>query len=348
MKLNWKDFSYKLNHWEYWSTRAVYLPLSPFWVFYSIKAQSLFFFEKTNPAMPFGGMAMTPKSVIYDLLPDEYIPQTALILKGEDPIEKVKSLGLLYPIIAKPNQGLKGLGVETISTEGELINYGQKFNLPFLIQEKIPYSNEVGIFYCRFPKAEKGFITGVVQKNFMKIHGDGNHTLEQLIQAIPRFNFQIERLRNLWKERWGDVIPKGEEITLLEVGSHTRGAEFINISHLVDEKLTSKIEEIAQRIPGFYYGRFDVLYKDFESLKNGEDFKIIELNGAMSEPTHMYDPTNSLWNAWKEILKHWDIMAKIAVQNREIPIRKTSFRKGLGLFFENLNLEKLLKKQLLD
>lgn len=335
-----------LSHWEYWSTRAVYLPLSPFWVFYSIKARSLFFFEKTNPAIPFGGMAMTPKSVIYDLLPDKYIPKTALILEGEDPLVKVKSLGLCYPIIAKPNHGLKGLGVQTISNDQDLINYNKKFNLSYLIQEKIPYSNEVGIFYCRFPKVERGFITGVVQKNFMKIRGTGNQTLEQLIQGNPRFNFQIERLRNLWKERWGEVIPEGEEITLLEVGSHTRGAEFINISHLIDERLSSKIEEIASRIPGFYYGRFDVLYQEFESLKNGEDFKIIELNGAMSEPTHMYDPTNSLWNAWKEILKHWRIMSEIAIQNKGRPIQGTPFRKGLGLFFENLSLEKKLKKHL--
>ncbi|SHO61563.1 hypothetical protein A8938_1839 [Algoriphagus zhangzhouensis] len=298
--------------------------------------------------MPFGGMAMTPKSVIYELLPNEYIPKTALILEGEDPIEKVKILGLSYPIIAKPNHGLKGLGVQTISNDQELINYSKTFNLPYLIQEKIPHSNEVGIFYCRYPKTDKGFISGVVQKNFMKIQGDGNHTLEQLIRANPRFNFQIERLRNLWRERWAEVIPEEEEITLLEVGSHTRGAEFINISHLIDERLSSKIEEIASRIPGFYYGRFDVLFRDFESLKDGENFKIIELNGAMSEPTHMYDPSNSLWNAWKEILKHWRIMSEIAVQNKGVPIQKTPFRKGLGLFFENLNLEKQLKKQLSD
>ena len=66
---------------------------------------------------------------------------------------------------------------------------------------------------------------------------------------------------------------------------------------------------------GWYYGRLDVKYSSYEQLLKGEDFKIIEVNGIISEPTHIYDATHenaSYFKALKSINSHWDIMATIA------------------------------------
>jgi hypothetical protein len=46
---------------------------------------------------------------------------------------------------------------------------------------------------------------------------------------------------------------------------------------------------------GFYFGRLDVMYNTVEELEQGINFSIVELNGAASEPTHIYDPKHSLF-----------------------------------------------------
>ena len=42
---------------------------------------------------------------------------------------------------------------------------------------------------------------------------------------------------------------------------------------------------------------------------------LVELNGSGSEPTHLYDPQHSLWQAWKIIMHHWHIMYIISKKN---------------------------------
>jgi hypothetical protein len=43
------------------------------------------------------------------------------------------------------------------------------------------------------------------------------------------------------------------------------------------------------------------MYENLEQLKDGKSFKIIEINGAKSEPTHMYDPKHSLFLLGKKL-----------------------------------------------
>jgi hypothetical protein len=65
----------------------------------------------------------------------------------------------------------------------------------------------------------------------------------------------------------------------------------------------------------------DVRYDNWEDLKDGKNFSVIELNGAGSEPTHMYDPSHSLFFAWKEIIRHWFLLWRISRMN---------YKKGYG------------------
>ncbi len=66
-------------------------------------------------------------------------------------LNSLKLQKLEFPIIVKPNIGLKGLGVVEIKNADELENYYKNSDYDFLIQEKINFKNEVGIFYHRFP-----------------------------------------------------------------------------------------------------------------------------------------------------------------------------------------------------
>jgi hypothetical protein len=79
-----------------------------------------------------------------------------------------------------------------------------------------------------------------------------------------------------------------------------------------------------------------------ESLKQGREFSIIEVNGAGSEPTHMYDPKHSLFFAWKEIVRHWIILWKISRANHKKGHRYLSMKEGIAMFREDkLHSQKL-------
>lgn len=53
------------------------------------------------------------------------------------------------------------------------------------------------------------------------------------------------------------------------------------ISHLITPELNNVIKNISNHIPNFNAGRYDIKYKDLNSLLKGTDFYILELNTTM-------------------------------------------------------------------
>ncbi|HCN50401.1 MAG TPA: D-alanine--D-alanine ligase [Chryseobacterium sp.] len=323
------------------------MPLFPVWLYCAYKAKTLLFFHGANPSIKYGGMAMESKKEIYDLIPENWIPKT-IFVSSEIPFQKIlselKSKPIDFPVIAKPNIGLKGLGVAELKDFGELEHYQNTNDCDFLIQEKINYQNEVGIFYHRFPDEKRGKITGMVKKEFLSVKGNGKSTLKELVMENPRSAFQIKAIEQKAGSEMQKIVPENEEIILIPFGSHTRGAKFLDISNEITEKLEQKIDEICTKVNGFYFGRLDVMFENLELLQEGINFKIIEINGAKSEPTHMYDPKHSLFFAWKEITKHWKIMAEISRKNHEKGFPYLDVREGFLALKNNLAIEKKLRK----
>lgn len=335
----------RLTLWEYWNTWVIYLSLAPFWIYYSFKNRNFFFFEFTNPGIRFGGMAMQSKIDIYRLLPQELIPKTIFLTKDVASEFDVYSIDY-YPIVAKPNEGLKGLGVQIIYSPDELADYLRKYKFDLIIQEKINYKTELGIFYCRFPREKDGFITGVTLKKKMALVGDGVSTVREMVMKEYRLRRQIKALEKINSDILKRLPEKDEKIEILDIGSHTRGAEFRDVSEKFKDEAFKLINPFASKIKGFFYGRFDILCDLDEHSNTFINFKVIELNGAMSEPIHIYDPKNTLLYAWKEILRHWKIMSTIAYQNRNVKLKAVGFANSLMLILKNLQLEKKLKKDL--
>ena len=54
------------------------------------------------------------------------------------------------------------------------------------------------------------------------------------------------------------------------------------------------------------------MYNTLEELEQGKNFAVVELNGAASEPTHIYDPQHSIFFAWKELTRHIRYMFEIS------------------------------------
>jgi hypothetical protein len=294
---NRSPFFIKLFNWEYWPFEVVYFPVFFYWLWLSAKAKSFFFFNTANPTIENGGYLMESKFDIYQLIPKEYYPKTIFFPAATSTgfvCEMMKKENLLFPVIAKPDIGMKGKGVKKIDDEKQLVQYIQGNQVNFLIQEFVPYENEAGIFYCRFPNQDKGFISGIVLKDFLSVTGDGFSTIKELIIQNERSLLQLNPLIEEYGNKLDVVLPEGENLLLVPYGNHARGAKFTDVSYLADKELTDAIDSVCQRIEGFYFGRLDIRYSSWEELKNG-NFSIIELNGAGSEPTHIYDPKHSIF-----------------------------------------------------
>lgn len=238
-------------------------------------------------------------------------------------------MGIKYPLIAKPDIGLRGSGVKKINTIEDLESYAHKANFDYVIQDLIPYENEIGIFYVRYPDEKLGRITGIVSKEFLIIIGDGISTIEELIKENLRYELQLKVLKKEYGKKLLDIPPKYKKLNLVPYGNHARGAKFIDGSHWITPKLTKIINEMCLQIPGFYFGRLDVMYATLEELEQGKNFSIVELNGAASEPTHIYDPKHSLLFAWKELARHITYMYEISVRNHKKGIPYLTHRVGM-------------------
>lgn len=89
----------------------VYIPVYFQWAFYALKARTIFFFNASNPSIKNGGFMMESKKEIYNLLPKKYYPKTELIKEDtsfELVLDRFKEAQFKYPLIAKPDIGLRG------------------------------------------------------------------------------------------------------------------------------------------------------------------------------------------------------------------------------------------------
>jgi hypothetical protein len=341
-----KKWRIKLFNWEYWSFNVVYAPIYFYWFWLGLKARSLFFFNASNPSIKYGGFLMESKKMIYDLMPHWSYPRTLIFGKrsqAAEMMDRIGEKGLSFPLIAKPDIGQRGIGVKLMRTEDELASYAAESKVDFLVQEFVPYEKEVGIFYYRLPGEQRGHISGVVGKEFLAVVGDGKSTIEALLSQEDRYFLQLPVLRASYGQGLQQVLPAGTCKTLVPYGNHSRGAKFVDLTHLVDDQLIGTIDRLCREIPGFYYGRLDIKYKDWNDLSAGRNFSVIELNGAGSEPTHIYDPVHSIFFAWREIIRHWRILYRISTMNaaaRGIPLMRT--RDGLKLLKENTEYLKLI------
>ena len=153
---------------------------------------------------------------------------------------------------------------------------------------------------------------------------------------------QVEGLEKINPSLLQVVLNEGDTQVIVPYGNHARGAKFLDDSARIDDQLTASIDAVCRRIPGFYFGRLDIRFNDWEELKRGKNFSIIEVNGAGSEPTHIYDPRHSIFFGWIEIIRHWIILWKISRLNRKLGIKYLSLKEGITMFREDkLNSQKL-------
>jgi hypothetical protein len=336
----------RLRSWEYWPFPIVYAPVFIYWTWLSLKARSFFFFSTSNPSIQNAGFLLESKKDIYRLLPAGSYPDTLFCPLGMELTAITKGLGkkgLSFPLIAKPDVGQRGLQVKLVQTEAELSAYAANSKVDFLLQEYIDYPHEIGVFYYRMPGESEGYISGIVGKELLAVTGDGRSSVEELLLKQNRALLQLPVLRTVYGEFLRQTLSAGEQFTLVPYGNHSRGAKFIDYSNRIEPRLVKVIDDYCRRIPGFYFGRLDIKFNSWEELRTGRAFSVIELNGAGSEPTHVYDPAHSIFFAWKEIIRHLRLLYQISQANaRQQGLRYMSLQTGWKMLQDYARHEKLI------
>lgn len=309
-----KNLKRKISEFEYWPAWIFYAPFVPYWIWKSIQSLSFSYFCKVNPGVEFGGFLNYSKFEILNQIPEKFKPETHFI-KNKSHIKKIlpnEELDGAFPFIVKPDFGERGRNVELIKNETDWENY--PLNKDLIIQEFIDFPLEFGVFYAKMPNENSGKIISITGKEFLTYRSDGRTPLRKFIENHPRTKRRKGYLNEKFKNQLDEIPKKNEKILLELIGNHNRGTRFYDASELISKKLSDRIDEISKQISGFYYGRFDVKANSAKEFQNGE-FKVLEVNGANSEPTHIYDSKYTLTEAYKEVKKHFDIQYRIARQN---------------------------------
>lgn len=315
-------FFYKLKHWEYWPSFMFYVPNVPLAVYLALKAKNLVFYSAVNPGMYNSGNGMESKFDTLKLIPKHLRPKSVLVVENM-PFTDVKNLliqqEIAYPLIAKPDIGFRGLLVKKIDNEQQLKAYLNRYSIKIIIQEYIDLPNECGIFYYRLPNQQKGCITSITLKEFLKVKGDGVHSIRELISKDKRATLYTDLLKGLHGDALESVLSKNDFYILNTIGNHCKGTRFVDGNRLITRQLENSLDQINKQIDGWYYGRIDIKYTDFADIEAGKDFNILEINGIISEPTHIYDATSqNYFKAVKTIANHWKIIYKIGTINHTI------------------------------
>ena len=159
--------------------------------------------------------------------------------------------------------------MKLIETDHECAAYVNNAPIDFHIQQFISYTNEVGIFYYRWPGDSKGRISGIVRKEFLTVTGDGQSRISDLLKKDTRSLLQLDSLHKMYGAYLDTVLKAGEAKLLVPYGNHARGALFLDDSHLADEQLNDVVNNICNGIDQFYFGRLDIKYNSWEELKKG-------------------------------------------------------------------------------
>lgn len=281
------------------------------------------------------------KSDIFEIIPDTYLPKTVLISKGDIERASFSAEQIGFPLIAKPDIGERGTWVRKISNQEEVKKYANSCPVDFLLQELVTHPIELGVFYVKKP-GEKGRVTSIVKKEFLYVIGDGERTIMELLKESDRALLTANLKSDFLKMSADKVPADGEQILIEPIGNHCRGTKFLDDNHEIDDELRTAFNKLADQIPDFFFGRFDLKCDSYEGLKQLKNFKILELNGAGSEPGHIYQPGYSLWKAYRSIFWHLAVLSDISAQNRKRGHSYWSFRQGFNMWKSHRRYNRLL------
>ena len=321
----------RLREWEFWPMWVFYPPVFVYIALLGLKHRCLTLFTLANPAIPLGGLALESKAEILTALQEGQseadagrarVARFAVIPVGEN-VDRMaavdaflKDSELDYPIVLKPDVGERGQGVAVAASAEEAGVYLESCPHKVIVQE---YAGgmEFGVFYCRSPEAGRGEILSITEKRLPSVTGDGERSLGRLILDDPRAVKMAGFFLEKWSNHIGEVPAAGEVVRLTNLGTHCRGAVFLDGRRHGTEALASAIDTLSRGYEGFFFGRYDLRVPSREDLEAGRNLRVLELNGVSSESTHIYEPGYSLFAAYRDLFRQWRIAFEIGAIHRK-------------------------------
>ncbi len=333
-----------LSPFEFWPGWLFYAPVVAQWIYFGLRFGDMSLPTAANPLIDTGGLCGESKSEILTLAGPEarewIAPWFTFDAGIEDPVPMAEASGFGWPMVLKPDIGCNGTGVKLIPDAARLATAVTEYphGVKLLVQKYVPEPGEAGLFYIRYPHEATGRVTSLTLKYAPSVTGDGRATLEALVLADKRAG----RVPHLYLSRLGarrtHVPAAGEVVPLVFTGNHCKGSVFVNGADAITPALTRRVDEIARNIPGFHFGRIDVRYASEAALRLGQGFTIIEVNGAGSEATHIWDARCSLREAYATQFSHYRAAWMIGRANRAAGY-KTS---GLPTMYRKWRLQRRL------
>ena len=312
------------TRWEFWPAWFFYLPVAVWYVWLAVRYRGWGVPTVANPGIDAGGMVGESKIELLEELSRVAEGHTAeAVLVDESTWEGrcaffeqvMVEQGWRYPVILKPDVGQRGSGVRKVSTDEGARECLRADGFKVVAQRYAPGPFEAGVFYYRHPGEASGKIFAITDKVFPCVVGDGRSTLGALILDDSRARLMAPVYRARFARRWDEVIPASESFRLVEAGNHAQGCLFRDGRALWSAVLEQRVDQIARALNEFYVGRFDVRYESVEAFRDRGEFQIVELNGAASEATSIYDPENRLMSAYRTLFRQWEIVFSIGGSN---------------------------------
>ena len=315
----------RIVKWEFWPAWLFYSPVAVICVWLGLRYKGFSLPTVANLNQKNGGIVGESKIGILQTLMETSPESTSdgyLVPSGstEKRIATIEETcwrhAIRLPFVLKPDMAQRGAGFKKIESFNEAEKYLAQVSAPLVLQRYVEGPEEAGIFYYRFPKEQKGHIFGITRKQFPAVVGDGVHSIRELIEADSRARLIAQTYLDRFEARAERTLAKGQRVRLVEAGNHCQGCIFKDGADLYTEELRNAFDEISQKVPGFYIGRYDIRYSSDDELRAGKGFQILELNGAASEATNIYDECNSLWSAYATLYRQWKLVYQIGAANR--------------------------------
>ena len=311
--------------WEFWPAWLFYIPVGVYYAWLAIRHRGLSVPTSANPGIATGGFIGESKLEMLDQLRrrSQQFTAEAFLVGGRTTTDRLLCLHricreheIALPFILKPDVGQRGNGVRLIRSMRAALEYLQSVDASVIVQRYVVGPCEAGVFYYRFPDESRGHIFAITEKIFPTITGDGIHTVEELIRTDHRAALMARTYLRRFASRRDEILASGEILKLVETGNHAQGCIFRDGMHLHTEALERVIDEISHKVTGFFIGRYDLRYENDEDFKQGRNFQIVELNGATSEATSIYDPRNSIFSAYRTLFQQWRLVFAIGAINK--------------------------------
>jgi len=337
---------------EFWPSWVFYTPVAPVLLYQALRRGPMSF-TCVNPGISHGGgvVGESKMEILSGLMNGpgaEWIVRTHFIKGGPTPEARAEMTAELvrndpalggYPVILKPDEAQRGHGLKLARREEDLLGYYRSMTRAALLQAFHAGPHEAGVLWARRGDGglgESGRVFSVTRKEFPVLVGDGVSSLERLIWKHPRFRMQADTFLKRMSDRLDWTPEQGERVSLGVAGNHIQGAKLLDGADLITPEFEARFNEIAATFtsekggegdgPGeFDFGRFDIRYEDDESLRRGEGFRIIELNGTMSESTNLYDPGRPLWWSYGVLARQWGTLYRLGALRRRSGVRPMGF-----------------------